>query len=100
MVKNDYSFGLESKDFKKNYVQSKFTEKLQKTYHKYTGKEIRLNLIRASKSTYNDTQPMSLAERKKISQQMGHALSTHIQYSKHIGVQRLNQQPTTTPATV
>ena len=43
---------------------------------------------------------MSLAERKQIAQQMGHSLSTHMQYSKHVGVQRLNQQPTTTPATI
>jgi hypothetical protein len=88
MVKNDFIFGLESKDFKKNYVQSKFTEKLQKTFFKYTGKRISVNLIRASKSTYNDTIPMSLAERKQIAQQMGHSLSTHMQYSKHVGVQR------------
>jgi hypothetical protein len=81
-------------------VQSKFTEKLQKTFFKYTGKRISVNLIRASKSTYNDTIPMSLAERKQIAQQMGHSLATHMQYSKHVGVQRLNQQPTTTPAPV
>jgi hypothetical protein len=48
-----------------------------------------INLIRASKSTYNDTQSMSLAERKQIAQQRAHLLSTHMQYSKHIGVQRL-----------
>ena len=100
MVRNDFIFGLESKDFKKNYVQSKFTEKLQKTFFKYTGKRISVNLIRASKSTYNDTIPMSLAERKQIAQQMGHSLSTHMQYSKHVGVQRLNQQPVNTPAPV
>jgi hypothetical protein len=43
---------------------------------------------------------MSLAERKQIAQQMRHSLSTHMQYSKHISVQRLNQQPTTISATV
>ncbi len=32
---------------------------------------------------------MSLAERKQIAQQRAHLLSTHMQYSKHIGVQRL-----------
>jgi hypothetical protein len=38
-----------------------------------------------------DTQPISLAERKKIAQQMGHSLATNIQYSKHMGVKRLNE---------
>jgi hypothetical protein len=57
-------------------------------------------LIRASKSTYNDTIPMSLAERKQIAQQMGHSLSTNLQYSKNIGVKRLNKPPTTTPIKV
>ncbi len=100
MIKNDFLFGLGSKDFKKNYVQSKFAEKLQKTFLKYTGKKISVNLIRASKSTHIDTQPISLAERKKIAQQMGHSLLVNMQYSKNMGVQRLNQQPTTTPATI
>jgi hypothetical protein len=62
MLKNDFIFGLESKDFKKNYVQSKFTEKLQKTFFTYTGKKIGVNFKRASRSTYNDTIPMILAE--------------------------------------
>ena len=31
---------------------------------------------------------------------MGHQLTTHLQYSKNIGVQRLNKTPTTTPKEV
>jgi hypothetical protein len=31
---------------------------------------------------------------------MGHSLSTNLQYSKNIGVKRLNKQPTTTPIKV
>jgi hypothetical protein len=31
---------------------------------------------------------------------MGHSLLVNLQYSKNMGVQRLNAQPTTTPATV
>ncbi len=81
-------------------MQSKFTEKLQKTFFKYTGKKISVNLIKASKSTYIDTQPMSLAERKKKAQQMGHSLLVNLQYSKNMGVQRLNKQPVNTPALV
>lgn len=98
MVKNDFLFGLESKDFKKNYVQSKFTEKLQKTFFKYTGKKISVNLIRASKSTHVDDQAISLGERKQIAQQMGHSLHTNMQYSKSMGVKRLNQKPVNEPA--
>jgi hypothetical protein len=78
MLKNDFIFRLESKDFKKNYVQSKLTEKLQKNLFSNTQVKISVNLIRASKSTYNDTIPMSLAERKQIAQQVGHSLSTHM----------------------
>jgi hypothetical protein len=76
----------------KNHIsQPHFTEKLQKTFLKYTGKKISVNLIRASKSTHLDTQAISLAERKQISQQMGHSLTTNMQYSKNMGVQRLNK---------
>ena len=100
MVKNDFLFGREPTDFKQHYSQSKFTEKLQATFLKYTGKKISVNLIRASKATYLDTQAMSVAERKQISQQMGHSLSTNMQYSKNMGVQRLNKQPVNEPAKV
>ena len=100
MVKNDFLFGLESKDFKKNYVQSKFTEKIQKTFFKYTGKKIGVNLIRSSKSTHLDDQAISLGERKQIAQQMGHSLHTNMQYSKNMGVKRLNQKPVNEPAIV
>ena len=100
MIKNDFLFGREPTDFKQHYSQSKFTEKLQATFLKYTGKKISVNLIRASKATYLDTQAMSVAERKQISQQMGHSLSTNMQYSKNMGVQRLNKQPVNTPATI
>jgi hypothetical protein len=31
---------------------------------------------------------------------MGHSLLVNMQYSKNMGVQRLNQQPTSTPATI
>jgi hypothetical protein len=73
---------------------------LQKKFGKYTGKSISVDLIRSSKSTYLDTQPISLGERKEIAQKMGHSLLVNLQYSKNMGVQRLNAQPTTTPATV
>jgi hypothetical protein len=97
MVKNDFLFGTEGSDFKKSYTQPHFTEKLQKTFLKYTGKKISVNLIRASKSTHLDTQAISLGERKQIAQQMGHSLSTNMQYSKNIGVKRLNKEPINEP---
>jgi hypothetical protein len=100
MSNNDFLFGTFKTDFKKSYSQPKFTEKLQKTFLKYTGKKISVDLIRTSKSTYLDTQSISLAERKQIAQQMGHQLTTHLQYSKNIGVKRLNKPPTTTPIKV
>jgi hypothetical protein len=100
LVKNDFLFGRETTDFKEKYSQPKFTELLQKTFLKYTGKKISVNLIRASKSTHLDSQTISLAERKQIAQQMGHSLSTNLQYSKNIGVKSLNKQPTTTPVKV
>ena len=100
MVKNDFLFGRSTTDFKQHYIQSKFTKLLQKTFFKYTGKKISVDLIRTSKSTYLDNQPISLAERKKIASNMGHSLLVNMQYSKNMGVQRLNQQPTTTPATI
>ena len=78
MVKNDFLFGTEGSDFKKSFRQSHFTEKLQKTFLKYTGKKISVDLIRASKSTYLDNQAISLAERKQIAQQMGHSLTTNM----------------------
>ena len=37
MNKNDFLFGTPTTDFKKSYSQPKFTEKLQKTFLKYTG---------------------------------------------------------------
>ena len=100
MIKNDFLFGTEGSDFKKSYRQSHFTEKLQKTFLKYTGKKISVNLIRASKSTHLDNQAISLAERKQISQQMGHSLTTNMQYSKNMGVKRLNQAPVNEPAKI
>ena len=98
MIKNDFLFGTEGSDFKKSYTQPHFTEKLQKTFLKYTGKKISVNLIRASKSTHLDNQAISLAERKQISQQMAHSLTTNMQYSKNMGVKRLNQAPVNEPA--
>jgi hypothetical protein len=98
--KNDFLFGRETTDFKEKYSQPKFTELLQKTFLKYTGKKISVNLIRASKSTHLDNQAISLAERKQIAQQMGHSLSTNLQYSKNIGVKRLNKTPVNEPVKV
>ena len=100
ITKNDFLFGRETTDFKESYSQPKFTELLQKTFLKYTGKKISVNLIRASKSTYLDTQPISLGERKEISQQMGHSLTTNLQYSKNMGVKRLNKTPVNEPVKV
>ena len=97
---NNFLFGRDTTDFKEPYIQSKFTEKLQKIFLKYTGKKISVDLLRTSQSTYLDNQPISLAQRKEIAQQMGHQLTTHLQYSKNIGVQRLNKTPTTTPKEV
>ena len=73
---------------------------MQTTFGKYTGKSISVDLIRSSKSTYLDTQPISLAQRKQIALEMGHSLMTNMQYSLNMGVERLNAQPTTTPVTV
>ena len=100
MTKNDYLFGKESTDFKEHYSQSNFTEKLQNTFFKYTGKKISVNLIRASKSTHLDNQSISLAERKQISQQMAHSLHTNMQYSKNMGVKRLDKNPVNEPAKI
>ncbi len=100
MNKNDVLFGTPTIDFKKSYTQPHFTEKLQKTFFKYTGKKISVNLIRDSESTHLDAQPISLAERKKIAQQMGHSLATNMQYSKHMGVKRLNKNPVNEPVKV
>ena len=100
MINNDYLFGRETTDFKQAYIQSKFTEKLQKIFEQYTGKKISVDLLRASQSTYLDTQKISLAQRKQIAQNMGHSVITNMQYSKNVGVQRLNKLPTTTPTTV
>ena len=97
---NDFLFGRDTTDFEMPYSQPKFTKLLQTTFGKYTGKSISVDLIRSSKSTYLDTQPISLAQRKQIAQDMGHSLLVNLQYSKNMGVQRLNAQPTTTPATV
>ena len=100
ITKNDYLFGRETTDFKKSFSQPKFTELLQSVFLKYTGKKISVNLIRASKSTYLDSQPISLGERKQIAQQMGHSLSTNLQYSKNMGVKRLNNPPINEPAPI
>jgi hypothetical protein len=100
MSNNDFLFGTFKTDFKKSYSQPKFTEKLQKTFLKYTGKKISVDLIRTSKSTYLDTQAISLAERKQIAQQMGHSLLVNMQYSKNMGVQRLNKNPVNEPSKV
>ena len=88
MVKNDFLFGNDMKDFKTNYAQSTFTDNIKKIFSKYTGKNISVDLIRASYSTYLDSKTMSLKERKEIATQMGHQLSTSLQYSKIIGVER------------
>ena len=100
MVDGDYLFGRDSTDFKEHYVQSKFTELIQKVFEKYTGKKISVDLLRTSQSTHLDTQQMSVGARKDIAQQMGHQLSTHLQYSKNMGIQRLKksgkEQVTTT----
>ena len=100
IVNNDYIFGRPSADFKEHFTQPKFTELLQKTFLRYTGKKVSVDLIRTSKSTHLDTQNISLAERKKVAQEMGHSVLTNFQYSKLIGVERLNAQPSTTPITV
>ena len=104
MVDGDYLFGRDSTDFKEHYIQSKFTELIQKIFEKYTGKKISVDLLRTSQSTHLDAQQMSFVARKDIAQQMGHQLSTHLQYSKNMGVQRLKKdgkQPiTTTPKPV
>ena len=100
ILRNDFIFGRDTTNFKEKYSQPKFTELLQKTFLKYTGKKISVDLLRASQSTYLDTQQISLAQRKQIAQNMGHSLGTNLQYSKNIGVQRLNKPPTTTPVPV
>jgi integrase len=100
MVQNDFLFGTEPSDFKKEYTQPHFTEKLQKTFLKYTGKKISVNLIRSSKSTHLDNEGIILAEIKKIATQMGHSLMTNMQYSKNMGVKRQNKQPTSEPAII
>ena len=44
---------------------------------------MRVDLLRASqKSVFLNTQPMSLAQRKQIAQNMGHSLGVNLQYSK------------------
>ena len=100
ITKNDFLFGREATDFKEKYSQPKFTELLQDTFLKYTGKKISVNLIRASKATYLDSQPISLGERKQISQQMGHSLHTNMQYSKNMGLKRLDKTPVNEPSKV
>jgi hypothetical protein len=100
MIKNNYLFGKKSTDYNDHYSQGTFTKELQKTFLKYTGKKISVNIIRASKSTHLDNQTISLAERKQIAQDMGHQLTTHLQYSKNIGLKRLNKQLTTTPTPI
>ncbi len=85
----------------KRHIHSQFfLKKLQKTFLKYTGEIISVNLIRASKSTLLDNQVISLGERKQIAQQMGDSLSNNMQFSKNMGVQRLNKNPVNEPSTV
>jgi hypothetical protein len=99
MVKNDFLFGNDMKDFKISYAQSTFTDNLKKLFKKYTGKSISVDLLRNSFSTYLDSQNLSLAERKKYATEMGHSLITSLQYSKKIGVERLNNGKSTVEAT-
>ena len=76
------------KDFKISYAQSTFTDNIKKVFKKYTGKNISVDLIRSSFSTYLDSKVMSLAERKQYATDMGHSVNTSRQYSKIIGVER------------
>ena len=87
-------------DFKEPYSQGYFTKEIQKAFLTYAGKKISVNIIRASKSTHLDSQTISLGNRKQIAQEMGHQLSTHLQYSKNMGLKRLNKQLTTTPTPI
>ena len=83
----DYLFFDKNKE---HYNQSAFSKKLQKLFFKYTGKNISVDLIRASKATSLESQNISLAERKKISNSMNHYLTTNLEYSKHMGILRLS----------
>jgi len=86
---NDFLFGIPNTDYKKHYTENYFSEKISGLFEKYTGKRISVDLLRASYSTWLDSQNISLAERRKIAYMMGHSLDTHLQYSKKIGVQRV-----------
>ena len=90
MVENDYLFGRKTTNFKNPYTQPKFTELLQRTFLKYTGKKISVDLIRTSKSTYLNFQNLSLENRRKIAEKMAHSLNTNMKYSKHEGLKRVN----------
>ena len=86
---NEFLFGKPETDFKKSYSENYFSEKVSKLFKKYTGNHISVDLLRASYSTWLDTQNISLAERRKIAYMMGHSLEVHLQYSKKVGVQRV-----------
>ena len=79
MINNDYLIGRKAIDFSTKQIHGK---KIQKIFEQYTGKKMSVDILRASQSTCLDTQLLSLAQCKQIAQNMGHQLSTHLQYSK------------------
>ena len=86
---NEFLFGKPETDFKKNYSENYFSEKISKLFQKYTGKKISVDILRASYSTWLDSKNISLGERRKIAYMMGHSLDTNLQYSKKVGVERI-----------
>jgi len=79
---NDFLFGKPNEDYKENYTENYFSEKVSGVFEKYTGNKVSVDILRSSYSTWLDSQSVSLAERRKIAYQMGHSLDVHLQYSK------------------
>jgi len=68
---------------KKGGVQSGFSAVVARTFKKYTNKAVSANLIRHSFiSDFLDKPKLSLGQRKKVANAMGHSISTQLKYSR------------------
>lgn len=67
----------------KGGVQSGFSSVVAKTFKTYTNKAVTANLIRHSFiSDFLDKPKLSLGQRKKVAEAMGHSINTQLKYSR------------------
>lgn len=92
LKQNNYLFGKSDNDYIEPFTQTGFTEKLQDLFLKYTGyKNVSVDILRTSYLTFVQSLNLSLQDRKAIAHEMAHSLGTSLQYSKHVGMNKLKE---------